>query len=741
MKSIRSLKKNNRGASLLAVLVVLVVVSAIAVIITKLTITNIQMKEVERGTKKNFYSAESVMDELYTGAGEKALSAMGVAYQDVLEHYLDYTAAGKNLQTVFTRNYMTQLENTFYDGTSAKRTKDNASSEVIYSISQYNVDTVRSCIATAANQPCLITATADASYDADYDAGVFTLNNVKVSYTDAQGYETTITTNLVFTTPQMNFSGGNQVKEFMKYCLIADKKIEVNANPVTVAGNAYAGDGGIEAITNGSGTFTGKKIITRGTIATQSSSNLTLGNGNSAVWAENIETTGKGTSTLAINGNCFVADDLTLNGVGSQVTLQGNYYGYNFQQNYAAQDVSKDAKFSSAMMVNARECKLDLQGLNYLMLAGRTFISRGENASNNDVMLGESLSARTNQLAYYVPKDYIDEGSKCFTTDGQTKFEQDTGVTNVTDYLVAAQQVVPYYYKDKGTGADVTNYYLNFAGEQEANDYFAAYCSSVKGSNFVNKYAANYLSDDAIILDSNRIFTLKGDIMYRDAAGIDLKEKQVVIDTADWDTAGAFFELSSQLAVKYKALQLGLTESRPGVLASDVRLTGAGGTVDKTISPMFDELIDRTALEAEVASKGTTVSSGGKEYIPVSNALAGGAYYQEVILVDNDGEGAYTIPSICSQGIVVATGDVYVPLNFTGMIISGGTVRFATNVTVSSDEMLVSELFADDMDTSKTPTPLFSHLFKNCGSGSTGGALSGNIDVSLYLNYEKWKKN
>ena len=40
-----SLKKDNRGASLLAVLVVLVVVSAIAVIITKLTITNIQMKK------------------------------------------------------------------------------------------------------------------------------------------------------------------------------------------------------------------------------------------------------------------------------------------------------------------------------------------------------------------------------------------------------------------------------------------------------------------------------------------------------------------------------------------------------------------------------------------------------------------------------------------------------------------------------------------------------------------------
>ena len=54
-------KQDNRGASLLAVLVLMVVVSLIAVVITKITIVNIEMKEVERGTKKNFYSADELM--------------------------------------------------------------------------------------------------------------------------------------------------------------------------------------------------------------------------------------------------------------------------------------------------------------------------------------------------------------------------------------------------------------------------------------------------------------------------------------------------------------------------------------------------------------------------------------------------------------------------------------------------------------------------------------------------------
>ena len=104
-----SLKNENRGASLLAVLIVLVVVSAIAVVITKVTITNIQMKEVERGTKKNFYSAESVMDALHAGAGEKSADALKDAYIYVMENYAISTASGNNLQDDFAKNYVEKL--------------------------------------------------------------------------------------------------------------------------------------------------------------------------------------------------------------------------------------------------------------------------------------------------------------------------------------------------------------------------------------------------------------------------------------------------------------------------------------------------------------------------------------------------------------------------------------------------------------------------------------------------------
>ena len=166
MKKI-SLKRDNRGASLLAVLILMVVVSAIAVVITKITIVNIQMKEVERGTKKNFYSADAVMDDLRTGARELAEKSLEKAYTDVLENYLTYTASGANAQDVFSRKYMEDLEGQFAKASAGKTNTTDASGNVVYTVSDYNTDTVKGCIKETAEQGCYVVA-ADPKYELDY---------------------------------------------------------------------------------------------------------------------------------------------------------------------------------------------------------------------------------------------------------------------------------------------------------------------------------------------------------------------------------------------------------------------------------------------------------------------------------------------------------------------------------------------------------------------------------------------
>lgn len=738
-----SFHKDDRGASLLAVLILMVVVSAIAVVITKITIVNIQMKEVERGTKKNFYSADAIMDDLRTGAREQAETALENAYADVLQHYVDYTSGGKNVQDVFKQNYMNGLEKYFADPMKTKVDTTNKQGNVVYRVAGYDADKVKGCILDGTQQGCFV-APADPKYEIDYGAGTFTLKDVRVVYKDAQDYETTITTDLVFSTPDMNFSGQSQVKEFMKYALIADDQINVNASNVTVDGSVYAGVGGIVASGNGTGELKGRMILTRGDIVADMGSALKVGDGNSSIWAENLMTTGKSAATLDVNGNMYVADDLALNAKESKVTLQGNYYGYNFQKNYGAGDtVATDADFSSAIMINGKSSSLNIQNLKYLLLAGRTFISRGNNSSNTDIQMGESIAARTNQLAYYVPERYVKvesgESTLLKWNDAQNvRIGEKEYPIGESDYAASihvdpvkldgwlnhANPIVPYYY------INGVNYYLNFKSQQDANEFYAAYYAGNTGK--AGGLAGTYLDKNALIIDEHNkvIMTLSGDIMYRTKPEEMFQEKAVTIEPDNWkDSAGLLWDYCSKLAVSYKSLELGLKDFGQSVTPDQVRfsVTDENGheKIDKSIDPLFDKLIDRSALQEEIAKHKNPGDAGFTVYHPAD----------DVYLIDNTG--VYDLPTSITKGIVVATGSVKVSGNFEGLLISGGKVTFDANVQVKGNKLLVSNLFKEDQS---RKAPLFSKFFRDC-SGTAASNISGQLDLDSYINYDEWKKN
>ena len=738
-----SFHKDDRGASLLAVLILMVVVSAIAVVITKITIVNIQMKEVERGTKKNFYSADAIMDDLRTGAREQAETALENAYADVLQHYVDYTSGGKNAQDVFKQNYMNGLEKYFADPMKTPVDTTNEQGNVVYRVAGYDADKVKGCILDGTQRGCFV-APADPKYEIDYGTGTFTLKDVRVVYKDAQDYETTITTDLVFSTPDMNFSGQSQVKEFMKYALIADDQINVNASNVTVDGSVYAGAGGIVASGNGTGVLNGRMILTRGDIVADMGSTLMVGNGNSSIWAENIMTTGKSAATLNVNGNMYVADDLALNAKESKVTLQGNYYGYNFQKNYGAGDtVATDADFSSAIMINGKSSSLNIQNLKFLLLAGRTYISRGNNSSNTDIQMGESIAARTNQLAYYVPERYVKvesgESTLLKWNDAQkVRIGEKEYPIGESDYAASihvdpvkldgwlnhANPIVPYYYTNG------VNYYLNFKSQQDANEFYAAYYAGNTGK--AGGLAGTYLDKNALIIDEHNkmIMTLSGDIMYRTKPEEMFQEKEVTIEPDNWkDSAGLLWDYCSKLAVSYKSLELGLKDFGQSVTPDQVRfsVTDENGheKIDKSIDPLFDKLIDRSALQEEIAKHKNPGDAGFTVYHPAD----------DVYLIDNTG--VYDLPTSITKGIVVATGSVKVSGNFEGLIISGGKVTFDANVQVKGNKLLVSNLFKEDQS---RKAPLFSKFFRDC-SGTAASNISGQLDLDSYINYDEWKKN
>ena len=394
-------------------------------------------------------------------------------------------------------------------------------------------------------------------------------------------------------------------------------------------------------------------------------------------------------------------------------------------------------------MINGKNSSLNIQNLKYLLLAGRTFISRGDNSSNTDIQMGESIAARTNQLAYYVPERYVkvESGASALlkwndvqkVRIGETEYpigESDYAASIQVDpvkldgWLNHANPIVPYYYTNG------VNYYLNFQSQQDANEFYAAYYAGNTGK--AGGLAGTYLDKDALIIDENNhmLMTLSGDIMYRTKPEEMFQEKAVTIEPDKWkDSAGRMWDYCSKQAVRYKSLELGLKDSGQSVTPDQVRfsVTDESGheKIDKSINPLFDKLIDRSALQEEIAKHKNPGDAGFTVYHPAD----------DVYLIDNTG--VYNLPTSIQKGIVVATGSVKVSGNFEGLILSGGKITFDANVQVKGNKLLVSNLFKDDQ--SRKP-PLFSKFFRDC-SGTAADSGSGQLDLDSYINYDEWKKN
>ena len=116
---------------------------------------------------------------------------------------------------------------------------------------------------------------------------------------------------------------------------IADRQINIGAQNVDSGWQCVCRGRRNYASTGGNGTIKGKTILdTRGyrdgeRIRPDGRGRWFLDLG------RKYKTSSAGTngaSSIHMNGNMYVADDLELAGRGSSVTLQGNYYGYNFQK-------------------------------------------------------------------------------------------------------------------------------------------------------------------------------------------------------------------------------------------------------------------------------------------------------------------------------------------------------------------------------------------------------------------------
>lgn len=194
-KDLKKLQLNNAGSTLVTVIVVTTFLTILATTLLYISGKNFLMKANEQKSNENFYSAETALEEIKAGlASEICSEAAREAYIDTMEMY--------TIASSYTR-YQTFQDNYFAD---LKDEWDSLTTDATLTRSEMALALVSGYL--DGDQTGTLTIEGDGELDLskkDTEACVY-LRGFTYSYTDADGYNTVITTDFVFTVPEMNWS-------------------------------------------------------------------------------------------------------------------------------------------------------------------------------------------------------------------------------------------------------------------------------------------------------------------------------------------------------------------------------------------------------------------------------------------------------------------------------------------------------------------------------------------------------
>lgn len=331
--------------------------------------------------------------------------------------------------------------------------------------------------------------------------------SVDLQGSTAGTYEQSITTDIVLTEPEYNVSFDTSSvsnNTLYEYAILADMGVEVgedNDNRTTdaqVKGNIYAASDyynkdyndvvetkvtnkyeskpstmwGTKDSSAYSGIFVNGKntsltlnsdvVVCSGSLAAYNGAEINLSGRTqtlSELWADNIVIGGKDGGSLKASADAYIFDDTELNAEKASLKFtQGSYFGYSYnaqdtrslnylrQKGYLATGYKLRSHFSdSAIIVNGKNSTLDLQELNSLYIAGKSYIefskivasSVSEDDENitvdenadyafttlEDYSTGQSLDVKTNQLMFLTQWSVV---------NNTEKVDPDTGITTVT---------------------------------------------------------------------------------------------------------------------------------------------------------------------------------------------------------------------------------------------------------------------------------------------------------------------
>lgn len=813
----RKLHQDNRGGAMVMVLVIIAFITILAGVLMFAAYAGYNMRIVDRHGKDNFYTAETVLDEINVGLQGEASAALNDAYQQVMTNYAVYETESARAINFYSK-YFKELETRLADPSAT---------------GQYDIGTLRGYLSSdilgdgkGGSAPTGDRAdfgTYGAIVESNVDSGTpyklkittttingtpnvptgLALEDLKVSYVDESGYVSIISTDIRIAIPNMDFGGASAYPDLDGYCLIADNKLFFEnslGGTVTVKGDAYAGNAEKHIIPavetkndptrEDKGEETAIYIDTFGDVcfttpvfAQAGSLSRLVGGGDVEVargklkttdvelWGENLLLNA---SSADLTGSTNLSDDLVLNGIGSSAVLSGEYNGFgvldineiNTPGSGSDFDLNdtQNADSSSAIMVNGKDCRLDLSGLEQLIVGGHSYVKTStkatEDTNKRNVMMGESIAVKSNQLIYLVPPEALgcriaEDGTIEETEFGcnPLKLEQyEKIINNPSEYLLldGHKQIEALDYKSldnyinqetvagksepayipevvfKQTNAGTLVYcYLRFKDEEAANRYFRDYYNV--NTETVNKYTRLYATEIKMAdADAMLYLNMAGNALaYTGAA-----PAEVVRATDSYGNRAQRQDFSVIKQDTYEALKAKMITNKAQLGAAEL---------DQTV---FPNIINETRLSDTISK----LSSGGRT---VKISTEDGT--KTVVLTEDD----YSINSSTGSDVhmVISLGNVTVERSFEGLVIAKGniTVKGAVNIsplgstsgsavdeftemlnahmtsTVNGNEYYVLDVFRDGVN----------ELY---GTRTVESLGSERVSMADLINYERWTK-
>ena len=438
-ENLSKLNKDNKGMSIVTVIVAIGFVLILVSIILSTSAINFKMRNMNVYSKDSFYSAEQVLDELNVGLQQMVQDGLSSAYVEVLSNYNDPELTSKDKDELvkgeFYNYIMEELgvdgkDSNHYVAMAVNGDTTKGLYKLLKSSTQWHEDTVEAAYgAFLRGQEETSTGnfyTLDDSVGKVYVGnmrmtntdGIY-LEDLNIFYRDMNGFVSTIKTDIHLVYPGFRFSNPD-MPDISTYTLITDTALTSKGNftDINIEGSSYC----YKVDTTKTNLLFTKSENTPDINIVATDLNLKYGRieqpKTSELWAYdiNVESSKAHSSILTLAGTTYVRDDLNLAGNGNQLNIRGTYIGYG-----NSLDSDKD---SSAILINGQNSRIDLEFSERVSLAGRAFVSLSSklakkngvkkdiegnelDKSVNEFYMGESIAAKSDQLMYLIPSECL----------------------------------------------------------------------------------------------------------------------------------------------------------------------------------------------------------------------------------------------------------------------------------------------------------------------------------------------